>query len=78
MKKIKPKKKKETTLDDLALMVQGGFKEVDKKFEEVYERFDGIDKRLDIIELKLIARHDRELEQLRDRILQIETKLSKL
>jgi len=89
------KKKREITMDDLALMVQGGFKEVDGKFKEVYEkmdsgfkevngkfeevykRFDKVDNRLDIIELKLIARHEREIEQLRDRILKIEVKLAK-
>jgi len=63
-------------------MVQGGFKEVhekmDKGFGEVNGRLDKVERRLDIIENKLIERHDREIEQLRDRMLKVETKLAKV
>jgi predicted transposase YbfD/YdcC len=43
-------KKKNITIDDLAMMVQKGFeetakkKEMDKGFDEVHERFDKIEK----------------------------------
>ena len=79
------KKKKDVTLDDLAAMTQKGFEAVDKRFYEVDKRFDAVDKRfdevdrkLDIIENKLIARHEREIEHLRDKVLRIETKLAKM
>ncbi|GEM_PF-1080618 len=86
---MKKGKKKETTIEDLAIMTQNGFSEVYKRFNEVDERFNEVDERfnqvderfnkveerLDRIENILIARHDREIELLRDRILQIETKL---
>jgi chromosome segregation ATPase len=72
------------TIEDLVVMTQKGFGEVnerfnkvDKRFNEVDKRFDKFDERFDKIENILIARHDREIELLRDRILQIETKLNK-
>jgi len=56
--KIKKKKEKEITLDDLALMMGRGFNEVhekmdkgfagvDKKFDEVDKRFDEVDEKFD-------------------------------
>jgi hypothetical protein len=50
-------KKKKTTIEDLAVMVQKGFTGVDK-------RFDTIDERLDRIENMLIAEHRRRIEKL--------------
>lgn len=87
MKKKTPKNKKEMTLEDLAIITQKGFdgvdkridklkSEIDERFDTVDERFNKVEERLDRIENILIARHDREIELLRDRILEIETKLS--
>lgn len=47
-------KKKNVTIDDLAVMVQGGFAETAKNFEDVYRRFDLVDKRFDKVEGRLI------------------------
>ncbi len=76
--------KKKITIEDLAVMTQKGFeemherfKEVDKQFEAVDKRFDHIDKRFDKIENGILARHDREIELFRDRILKIETTIRK-
>jgi glutamyl-tRNA reductase len=74
MKKTNPK----VTIDDLAGMVQNGFSELkgemNEKFALVDKRFDEIDTRLDRIENIVIARHDREIEQLRERVLILEHK----
>ncbi len=86
MKKVA--KKKEVTLDDLALMTQGGFNAleirmdkrfdaVDKKFDAVDKRFDGIDERLDKIEYLLIGRHDKRLDKLEYDMRVIKTLLEK-
>lgn len=40
------KKKKETTVEDLALMIAKGFEQVDKRFEKVDNRFDRMDARM--------------------------------
>ena len=52
-------KKKDITIDDLAMMVQRGFsdaaKSIDKRFDAVDVRFDGVDRRLD----KMDKRFDR-------------------
>ena len=63
MKKKISKKKKEMTIEDLALTMQKGFKDAGGE---------------DRTRPNFITRHDRELEQLQDRILQIETKLAKI
>ncbi len=44
------KKKKETTLNDLALMVGKGFADVDKRFEQVDKRFEQVDKRFEQVD----------------------------
>lgn len=86
MKKVA--KKKEITLDDLALMTQGGFNAmetrmdkrfdaVDKRFDAVDKRFNGIDERLDKIEFLLIGRHDKRLDKLEDDMRVIKTLLEK-
>jgi len=54
MKKASPKKKKDVTLNDLALMMGRGFNEVDKRFVEVHEKMDRgfqqVDARLDHVD----------------------------
>jgi hypothetical protein len=50
-------KKKNLTIDDLALMVGKGFQSVDKRFDGVDKRLDRMDKRFDKIEKIIIADH---------------------
>ena len=38
---------KQTTIDDLAVMVQKGFLGIDKKFEKVNEQFDEVNSKID-------------------------------
>ncbi|MFA5169670.1 MAG: hypothetical protein WC420_02975 [Candidatus Paceibacterota bacterium] len=45
-------KKKDITIDELAMMVQRGFNETAKK-SEMDQRFDGVDRRLDKVEKRL-------------------------
>lgn len=45
--------KKDTTINDLAVMVQKGFNGVDEKFYEVYKRFDKVDGRLMKLEVRM-------------------------
>ena len=59
--------KKDITINDLAVMVQKGFNEVDKRFEQVDKRFDGIDNRLDGMVTK--AEINRRFDGLEDRVL---------
>ncbi|MBI4837187.1 MAG: hypothetical protein HY813_02145 [Candidatus Portnoybacteria bacterium] len=40
-------KRKNTTIEDLAIMVKKGFDGVDKKFDGVDKKFDGVDKKFD-------------------------------
>ena len=93
-KKLKTNKlKKDMTINDLAIMVQEGFsgiqremdkrfidleERMDKRFELVDKRFDAIEHRLDVIENKIIARHEKEIEHLRDRLLRLEAQVAKL
>lgn len=56
-------KNKNTTIDDLARMIQKGFLETAKK-TEVNKRFDKVDNRLERIEKLLIAEHRRRIERL--------------
>lgn len=39
--------KKQTTIDDLAVMVKKGFDYVDKRFNDVDKRFNAMDKKID-------------------------------
>lgn len=64
-------KKKNTTIDDLAVMVQKGFNGVDERFDGVDDKFEGMNKRFDIIEDKLesiekliLVDHKRRIERL--------------
>lgn len=44
------KKKKETTIDDLALMIGKGFQQVDERFKQIDKRFDQVENRLASLE----------------------------
>lgn len=57
-------KKKNVTINDLAVMVGKGFDGVDKRFDGVDKRFDAIDFRLDKIEKLILADHKRRIERL--------------
>lgn len=55
--------KRKVTIDDLAAMVQRGFKETAKQ-AEVDKRFDVVEERLDKIEKLILADHKRRIERL--------------
>ncbi len=57
-------KKKNVTINDLAVMVGKGFDSVDKRFDGVDKRFDAIDFRLDKIEKLILADHKKRIERL--------------
>ncbi|MFZ3054942.1 MAG: hypothetical protein WA091_03105 [Minisyncoccales bacterium] len=63
-------KKKDVTIDDLAMMVQKGFietakkSEMDQRFNDVDERLDKMDKRFDRIENLILADHKERIEKL--------------
>jgi predicted nucleic acid-binding Zn-ribbon protein len=59
------------TLDELAVMVQNGFRAVDKRFDAVETRLDRIETRLDRIE-NIIVVHTDQLDDLRPRVAQLE------
>jgi septation ring formation regulator EzrA len=71
-------KKKETTIEDLARMVNSGFEEsrkhADKRFEQVDKRFEQVDKRLNEID-KRLDRMDRRLVAIEDEQIEIKSKL---
>ena len=73
--------KKGITLDDLAAMTQRGFSDVSKEIggvkNELYEFRKETNHRFDIIENKLILGHTREIEHLRDKVIQLEVKFAK-
>ncbi|MFA5169768.1 MAG: hypothetical protein WC386_02755 [Candidatus Paceibacterota bacterium] len=64
-------KKKKTTLNDIAIMLQRGFKETAKSleigfcFDSINKRFDKMDERFDRIE-KLIIDHNNRIKKLED------------
>ncbi|MCD6149790.1 hypothetical protein J7J13_03345 [bacterium] len=47
------KKKKETSIDDLAIMIKKSFDYVEKRFNGVDKRFNNVDKRFDKVEKRL-------------------------
>lgn len=57
----------DSKIDDLALATHKGFEEVHQKFEEVYRRFDRLEFQ--------VGGHDRRIENLEDKVLQISTKI---
>jgi hypothetical protein len=73
---------KNTTIDQLAAMIQEGFKSTATKHdltaleERVNTRFDGIDSRLDRIEHLLLAEQKREIEDLKKRMKRLEDALA--
>ncbi|MFA5086423.1 MAG: hypothetical protein WC468_02445 [Candidatus Paceibacterota bacterium] len=76
-------KKKEITIDDLAMMVGKGFQsvdkrfdEVDKRFEEVGKRFDKVDKRFDKIEKLILAEHMQRIEKLEEEMKELKNLLA--
>ena len=72
---VKSKPKKNTSIDDLAVMVRGGFSEMNDRFEAVDNRIDKLEKnmnqRFDRIENILIVGHDRRIEILEDKVLRL-------
>ena len=77
-------RKKESTIDELAIMIQSGFRDTARKIDveelrkDMENNFKKVDARFDIIENKLIARHEREIEHLRDEVLKIKVTLAKI
>jgi cob(I)alamin adenosyltransferase len=71
--------KKKMTIEDLAVMVQGGFDEVNGKIinirDEMDQGFKEVNQRLDRIENILIAGHDRRIERLEDNMREVKTAL---
>ncbi len=69
--------KKGITIDGLAVMVQKGFDDVDKRFNEMATksemnaRFDAVDKRFDKIEKLILADHKARIEKLEDELKEI-------
>ena len=55
---MKKQSKKETTIDDLALMVGKGFSEVHEKFSKIDERFDKVDERFDKVDKRFTTIED--------------------
>lgn len=74
------KRKKEVTIDELAMMIQKGFEETASKKElgsleiVINQRFDKVDKRLDKIEFHTNT-HERRIEILEDKMRMVSTKL---
>lgn len=72
--------KKETTIDDLAVMVQKGFNEVGKNMETgfkiVDKRFDEVNQRLTKIERKIDSNHEQRIERLEDDVKWLKGQLS--
>jgi len=63
---------KKITLESLAIMLQGEFKEIYRRFDAVGHRFDGIDERLDTMEARLSRIEHSILIDHRDRIERLE------
>jgi len=57
-------KKKDITIEDLALMVGKGFQSVDKRFDGIDKRLDRMDKRFDRIEKLILTEHKERIEKL--------------
>jgi hypothetical protein len=83
-------KKKPMTIDDLALMTQRGFNDVNEKivgevgslreemndrFEQVDARFEQVDKRFDHIENLVLRAHDNRIEKIEDDVRVLKTAL---
>ncbi|MDD5433095.1 MAG: hypothetical protein PHE77_00315 [Candidatus Pacebacteria bacterium] len=60
-------KKKNITIDDLALMVQKGFTDITENMatkDETNKHFNSIEKRLDRVENLVLASHQKRIEKL--------------
>lgn len=63
-------KKKNITIEDLAIMIHKGFeetakkKEIDARFKEVDKRFEQVDRRFDKIENLIIVDHKQRINKL--------------
>ena len=71
-------KKKDITIDDLAIMVGKGFESVDKRFDAVDERFNGVDKRFDKVEKRLDKIEKLIISDHRERIEKLEMEVKEL
>jgi hypothetical protein len=66
--------KRKVTIEDLAAMIQRGFKEMakrtdmDRGFAAVDKRFDVVEDRLDRIEKLMLVDHKRRIERLEDQV----------
>jgi hypothetical protein len=58
--------KKGTTIEDLAGMVQRGFKDVGKRFDAVEDRLEGIEKLMLVDHKRRIERLEEQVKDLRD------------
>jgi len=67
--------KKETTIDELAIMVKRGFDGMDRRLDETAKRAE-VNKRFDKIENILIKQHDEKLAELERRIRTLEEALA--
>jgi hypothetical protein len=69
---------KNTTIDQLAVMIQEGFKSTATKedIKAVTTRLDGIDSQLDRIENLLLAEQKRKIEDLKKRMKRLEDTLA--
>lgn len=63
-------KSKNTSIDDLAVMVARGFESMDKRFNSVDERFEAMDRRFDGV--------DERFERVEERLDKIDSRLDKL
>jgi len=70
-------KKKEITIDELAMMVQRGFNETAKK-SEMDQRFNGVDRRLDKVEKRLDRIEKLILSDHKERIERLEIQVKEL
>ncbi|MCL5011195.1 MAG: hypothetical protein M1127_03255 [Patescibacteria group bacterium] len=71
--------KKETTIDDLAVMVQKGFVEVEKNMarkDEMRKGFDEVNHRLMKIERKIESNHEQRIERLEDDVKWLRSQLT--
>lgn len=73
-------KKKNITMDDLAITAQKGFSEtrsgIESLSKSVDKRFDFVDKRLDKIEKLIIADHRQRIEKLEEEMKELKNLLA--
>ena len=69
-------KKKNITIDGLAIMIQKGFNGVDLRFDKVDKRFDGVEDKLERIEKLVLADHKRRIEKLESEVKELKELLA--